>query len=146
MSDAYFPEQESQESRDLVQLDLEKIDRIVQNCDLRTAEKILNIIDDKSCNLTDYSTQKRLKNLLSRDEITGKDVPEWQAGKILSISMLVLSLIIISASLYWTPKLIEKTDLNVLELVEVTSLISFIITACILLTYTWKPKEIIDTD
>ena len=106
----------------------------------------MNILDDKSYSLTDYSTQKRLKNLLNRDEITGRDVPEWQAGKILSISMLVLGLIFISASLYWTPKMIEKTDLNILELIEVTSLITCIITSCTLLTYTWKSKEVINTE
>ena len=130
----------------MVPQDLAKIDKIIQNCDLQTCEKILNILDDKSYSLTDYSTQKRLKNLLNRDEITGRDVPEWQAGKILSISMLVLGLIFISASLYWTPKMIEKTDLNILELIEVTSLITCIITSCTLLTYTWKSKEVINTE
>ena len=130
----------------MVPQDLAKIDKIIQNCDLQTCEKILNILDDKSYSLTDYSTQKRLKNLLNRDEITGRDVPEWQAGKKLSISMLVLGLIFISASLYWTPKMIEKTDLNILELIEVTSLITCIITSCTLLTYTWKPKEVINTE
>ena len=130
----------------MVPQDLAKIDEIIQNCDLQTCEKILNILDDKSYSLTDYSTQKRLKNLLNRDEITGRDVPEWQAGKKLSISMLVLGLIFISASLYWTPKMIEKTDLNILELIEVTSLITCIITSCTLLTYTWKPKEVINTE
>ena len=82
-----------------------------------------------------------MKRLLNRDQITGKSVPKWQANGKLSYVMLLGGLVSAGISMYLTPTVVKDNDLNVMELIEATALISWSMTLIVLLSYTCMPKE-----
>ena len=43
--------------------------------------------------------------------------------------------------MYLTPRVVRENDLNVMELIDVTALISWSMTLIVLLSYTCMPKE-----
>ena len=58
----------------------------------------------------------------------------------MSILALIVGCSVFSACLYYTPIWIEETQVNAMELAEVSSVVACITTATILLGYTWQSK------
>ena len=111
--------------------------KVINNCNSEVAEKILNLLDSEGKEPLSEETQAEIRALLASDSITGKEVPEEQHSKCMSILALIAGCSVFSACLYYTPIWIEETQVNAMELAEVSSVVACITTATILLGYTW---------
>ena len=104
------------------------------------ADKILSFLEQHGTDSFDEETAQKFKQLLSSDQIIGKEVEDYQISKGKSVALLVVGLICFGLILQFFPISI-KNGINAMDLVQVASVISWSIFTFTLLGITWQRSE-----
>ena len=140
----YYEQETLEKQPDLnLKENYEKLEKIVKNCDSKNTEKILNFLDNNGGGGSvsfDEAAINKFKELLSSDQIVGKEVPDEQINYLPTIVMLFFGLSSMGLMLVFFPAAVNVYKINVMELAYASSLVAWFTMTMTLLAFTRKAK------